>query len=418
MKYIIHISDIHIRNGDNICCRYDEYINVFNNLIDAINNEIKNKSDYIIVITGDIFHNKTNIGSYGLNLYKIFITKLAEITKVIIIPGNHDILQSDIDQPSLLYASSFVNNNLYILNDTATLIIDNIGFSHVAIQDTLNPNKTSGRLENLPSFPEITNEVDYKIALFHGTMNNVKLNNLKIADDSMRPYPFEWIKDYEYILLGDIHLRQKGTYNEKSLWAYAGSLIQQNYGENIIDHGFLIWDLENKKIKEVNVYNEKGYIYLKEENEIIKINYKNNYICLKTFIKNNLEYFPKNLEIKLISSINYKFLNNIFKEYDIEYNIISNKLCDINNTIINETEVELDLKDTPILDFNDQHYIKEYFKKFITEQQSIKLTNWLKNKETLLFNIENIPSSIKDDCIKRNKDINIAIKNCFNSEEV
>jgi len=422
MKQIIHISDLHIRNGDNISCRYDEYLNVFDNLIISINNEIINskinKNEYIIVITGDIFHNKTNIGSYGLYLYKLLITKLIEITKVVIIQGNHDISQSDAEQPSLLYASSFVNKNLYILNETSTLIIDNIGFSHVAIQDTLNSKKTSGRLENLPDFPEIIETVDYKIALFHGTMNSVKINNLKIADDTMHPYPFEWIKDFEYILLGDIHLRQKGTYKEKSLWAYSGSLIQQNYGENIIDHGYIIWNLENKTIKEVNVYNDKGYIYLKEEHEIIKINYKNNFICLDTFIKQNLDYFPKKLEIKLITSLNYKNLNSIFKKYNVEYNIISNKLCDYTDSTDIEITDELDNKDTTIMDFNDSQYIQEYFKKIITEQQSLKLNNWLKNKDTLLFDIDNVPLSIKDDCIKNNKEINTAINNCLKSDDV
>ena len=89
LKYIFHLSDLHIRNGDNKYSRYDEYNTVFNNTISSLNTNITNKnlskSDFVIIITGDIFHNKNNIGNYGLLLYKNFITELIKIGKVIII---------------------------------------------------------------------------------------------------------------------------------------------------------------------------------------------------------------------------------------------------------------------------------------------------------------------------------------------
>jgi DNA repair exonuclease SbcCD nuclease subunit len=110
LKYIFHLSDLHIRNGDKISCRYEEYNDVFNNTIISIKNEIKELelsfNDYIIVITGDIFHNKNNIGNYGLLLYKIFIENLVKIGRVIIFHGNHDKNQSEIDQPSLVFSSN------------------------------------------------------------------------------------------------------------------------------------------------------------------------------------------------------------------------------------------------------------------------------------------------------------------------
>ena len=36
LKYIFHLSDLHIRNGDYKYSRYDEYLNVFNNTIISI----------------------------------------------------------------------------------------------------------------------------------------------------------------------------------------------------------------------------------------------------------------------------------------------------------------------------------------------------------------------------------------------
>ena len=78
LKYIFHLSDLHIRNGDKKYSRYDEYNNVFNETITSLNNNITtmnlSKNEFIIIITGDIFHNKNNIGNYGLLLYKNFLS--------------------------------------------------------------------------------------------------------------------------------------------------------------------------------------------------------------------------------------------------------------------------------------------------------------------------------------------------------
>jgi hypothetical protein len=37
------------------------------------------------------------------------------------------------------------------------------------------------------------------------------------------------------------------------------SLIQQNFGENVSKHGFLLWDVENKTYTEHDVYNKYPY---------------------------------------------------------------------------------------------------------------------------------------------------------------
>lgn len=37
---------------------------------------------------------------------------------------------------------------------------------------------------------------------------------------------------------------------------YVGSLIQQNFGENVSNHGFLLWDVETKTFTEYNVNNK------------------------------------------------------------------------------------------------------------------------------------------------------------------
>ena len=417
IKQLFHLSDIHIRNGDERYCRFYEYKNVFTNLFNSIKKDIKSlnlkENEYIIIITGDIFHNKNNIGNHGLMLYKILIENLTEIGLTIILEGNHDSLQHEINQPSLV--TSTINiNNLIILNETKSFIIDNIGFSYVNIRDTLDNLSTSGRKNILKPFPIINEKVDYKIALFHGTFANVKLYNGTEVKEEYNPYPFEWIKDFDYALLGDIHLRQKNNYKEL-LWCYSGSLIQQNYGEDIIDHGYVIWDIYNKNIKERNIYNEKGYINIIENdnNFYIRLNGKYNNI-LEDYIKDNKEFFPLNLEIKLFSDIDFLKLNNILNKYNIKFNILSNKNIKHynDNTLINNNII----KDENI--YVDKENMLMYFKNELSNNQYDILLELINNNEKLLFNKEEYPEDLYEECIKKNKDISILINNCNKNEEI
>lgn len=44
--------------------------------------------------------------------------------------------------------------------------------------------------------------------------------------------------------------------------AYCGSLIQQNHGETLDGHGYLLWDVNNKTYESVDILNDYGYITL------------------------------------------------------------------------------------------------------------------------------------------------------------
>jgi DNA repair exonuclease SbcCD nuclease subunit len=183
LTHIFHLSDLHIRNGDNNYSRYEEYSQVFKETIVSINSNILELKlsfdDFIIVITGDIFHNKNVIGNYGLFIYREFVQALSNIGRLYIISGNHDYDQSDVNKPSLVYSSTFDIPNVFVLNISMSFIIDDIGFSFVSIDKTLDKYRNSGRIQDLPEFPIIPNPVKYKIALFHGSFASAKLYNGK-----------------------------------------------------------------------------------------------------------------------------------------------------------------------------------------------------------------------------------------------
>ena len=425
LRYIFHLSDLHIRNGDKISCRYDEYNDVFNETIISISNQIKKLNlllnEYIIIISGDIFHNKNIIGNYGLLLYKNFIEHLVKLGRVIIFHGNHDRNQSEIDQPSLVFSSTFNIDNLTILNDSTTFNIDNIGFSYVNIDDTLDIYRNSGRIQDLPTFPEIIGDVKYKIALFHGSFQNAKLFNGDCIRDENNPYPLEWVKDFDYVLLGDIHKRQVFNYKKKTICGYSGSLIQQSFGENVVEHGYLIWDLENKKINEINVYNKIGYINIKEnetEEILIRINGKYE-ILLKDYINNNKKYIPEKLEIKTFSKINFQNLNSLLKSFNISFNIISRldetKFIGQKEEDYIATEI---YNEAQMINIVDNSFILDYFSKYLSSDKLKILHNIILNKEQLLFDISKYPDDLHSECVKRNKELSLEILKCVKSDDI
>jgi DNA repair exonuclease SbcCD ATPase subunit/DNA repair exonuclease SbcCD nuclease subunit len=427
LNYIFHLSDLHIRNGDKISCRYDEYNGVFDNTIISIKNKIDELkltfNDFIIIISGDVFHHKNSIENYSLLLYKNFIEKLVKLGRVIIFHGNHDKNQSEIDQPSLVYSSSFNIENLTILNDTTTFNIDNIGFSYVSIDDTLDIYRNSGRIQDLPRFPEIIGDVKYKIGLFHGTFAKVKLYNGEEIREDTKPYPLEWIKNFDYLVLGDIHKKQIFNY-KKTICGYSGSLIQQSFGENVIDHGYLLWHLENKKVEEINIYNNIGYINIKEnekEEILIRQNGKYEYL-LEDVIKMNEKLFPEKLEIKTFSKINFQNLNILLKSFNIKFIIISkiddnSFIRDIKPDLIDNITSDIYNSNEISLIVNDD-YLLSYFKKTLTSKKYNLLSMFIKDKDTLLLDETNINDDLINECKKKNLELKPLIRNCINQNEI
>ena len=428
IKYIFHLSDLHIRHGDKLQSRYEEYKLVFDNTIISIKNKIDELAltfnEHLIIITGDIYHNKNVIGSYGLLLYRTFIQELTKLGRVIVFPGNHCFVQSDTEMPNLLYSSSFEIDNLIVLNETKSFIIDNIGFSYVAIHTTLDIYRNSGRIQELPEFPKILEDVKYKIGLFHGTFAKVKLYNGEEIREDTKPYPLEWIKDLnlDFMLLGDIHKRQLFNY-KKTICGYSGSLVQQNYGEDILDHGYLLWDLKNKKVEEINIYNNIGYINIKEnekEEILIRMNGKYEYL-LEDIIKKNELLFPTKLEIKTFSKINFYNLNTLLKSFNINFIIISKIDDDVfikdNRTDLIDNITSDIYNSNEISSIVNDDYILKYFKKMLTPKKYTLLSLFIKDKNALLFD-ETINDNLIIECKKKNLELKPLIELCNKEYEI
>ncbi len=376
ITHIIHLSDIHIRTGNLEQSRYNEYISVFDNLFFSLKQHTFINTS-LICITGDIFHNKSKIENYGLHIFQYLISNLTKIAPIIIIPGNHDFRQDFPNEPSLLSSILTPSDKIYYLDKTQIFNFQNIQFSTVSVYDTLNKGNTSGISSILPKFPIDNNSTLFKIALFHGTFGKTKLNSNNNADEN-HSYPLQWIQDFDFALLGDIHLRQKGTYNNL-IYAYSGSLIQQNFGEEPILHGYYIWDLYNKKIKPINIYNDIGFLNLSFHQDNWNIKYKGQYVSLSTFIQN--KDFPKKPIIRINTTYtNHQFsiLDTLFKQYNIQY--------------------QLNLNIQPNITHYQSHTNNHYYdkNKWIDYFQNDTIKKWISNPETLI-----IPNNILTDNIKK-----------------
>jgi len=113
---VFHISDIHIR----LYRRSKEYVLVLENLLRTINERKDEHS--IIIVTGDIFHSKTEMSPESVNLGIMFLDELSKTLPTIVIAGNHDANLSNnnrLDSLSPLVSTiNEYNKNLFYYKDT------------------------------------------------------------------------------------------------------------------------------------------------------------------------------------------------------------------------------------------------------------------------------------------------------------
>ena len=91
------------------------------------------------------------------------------------------------------------------------------------------------------------------MVLFHGTVDRAETDlGFRLPSD----VHINKFKGYDLGLLGDIHKRQH--LNDDETISYCGSLVQQNHGEGL-SHGYLLWDVPNRKSKYIEIPNDYGY---------------------------------------------------------------------------------------------------------------------------------------------------------------
>jgi len=146
--------------------------------------------------------------------------------------------------------------NLTYLKDTQVYGIGDVDFAVFSIFD----NK-----DNWPKADTLF--ANKKIALFHGPVDNSTTDVGYVV--SSRHFTTDIFDGYDLALLGDIHKRQAMVSPSGCKVVYAGSLVQQNFGETLDKHGFLVWDLDTMTYEEVDIQNDYGYYTMDIVNGVV-----------------------------------------------------------------------------------------------------------------------------------------------------
>ena len=239
---VYHLADLHIRNLQ----RHKEYRQVFRKFLKQVKED--KIEDSVIYIAGDIAHAKTEMSPELVKEISWFLTECAKLREVILITGNHDCNLNNQHRLDVLtpIIDNLKNPRIHYLRDTGVYNIHNLTFVVYSIMD----NK-----ENWPKGELV--EGENTICLFHGPVNKAQTDiGYTVSSNSFQVDMFD---GFDMAMLGDIHKRQTFGEGYEHI-AYAGSMIQQNHGELLENHGYLLWDIPTRTFTEHHIHNDYGFL--------------------------------------------------------------------------------------------------------------------------------------------------------------
>ena len=244
---IVHLADIHIHNEIK---RHPEYRIQFQKLYNKLK---KDKPDRIVIV-GDIFEDFIEISNEAKILAGEFLNNLSKICKVIITRGNHDLRKRNLDRlDSILTIVELIDNkNITYYNQTGFYSDDNIMW---CVHNHGEKNSQGFRSNPWNDCVVPTDIKEYvTIDLYHDPVNGCLMDNGYVNNKTSLPSIGDMKGDYSF--LGDIHLMQFFSKTK----AYCGSLIQQDFGEPLENHGYILWDLNTKSGKHIHIDSDYTFI--------------------------------------------------------------------------------------------------------------------------------------------------------------
>ena len=234
---IAHVSDLHIRNF-----KYrDEYKKAFENLYA----QLRELKPDLIINTGDTVHSKLAVSPELFDDVATHCLKMSSIAPYWIILGNHDLNlkntgRTDAISPIVRAIHGRTEHGVELMDDgpgwgpNESYWWERSGdaaakeFWHYDIRRRRDPSK-------FKIDPEKIN-----IGLYHGSISGCVTDiGFVMEEGESEISKFDGM---DYVLMGDIHKRQ--SFRDGRI-RYPGSLIQQNYGEELVK-GFLLWEITSK----------------------------------------------------------------------------------------------------------------------------------------------------------------------------
>lgn len=223
---IAHISDLHIRNF-----KYrSEYINAFQDLY----RQLAALKPDLVINTGDTVHSKLAVSPELFDDVANHMLAVSSIAPYWLILGNHDlnlknVARTDAISPIVRALQGRTEHELRLLTSGVHRFLDpQLGSADFWSYDirghdgfTVDPTRLN-------------------IGLYHGSISGCTTDIGFVMEEGEAEV--SKFAEMDYVMLGDIHKRQ--SFRDGRI-QYPGSLIQQNYGEELVK-GFLLWDIRSK----------------------------------------------------------------------------------------------------------------------------------------------------------------------------
>ena len=340
IRKIFQVSDIHIRNFK----RHDEYRRVFEKLYDYIRQNFTQED--LICLTGDIVHAKTDVTPELVEEVQTFLKNLADIGRVLLIPGNHDAnLNNDHRMDALTPIVNALNHpNLTYLKKTCAYDIydNNVTFYHWSVFDDHTEYPKCVRLQD-----------DFKICLYHGPVSGtITESGFGLFDNDVKVEDFE---GFDLVLLGDIHKTQ--FLNEEKTIGYPGSLVQQNHAESLV-HGIYVWDLATKSAEFVEIENDTAFYTIE----------------IDAGVYQPLPKLPKNLYLRVkYRNTDQSEIKRIVAEIKQEHNVLETSLMKIRDFTNSSNEnKKLNVHNVRDIDYQNSLLVDFLKEKYDLDDQSVK----------------------------------------------
>lgn len=235
---IVHFSDLHIR-------LFKDH-ELYRKIITQALHEWKAIAPDRIVFTGDLVHSKNQMTPELVEFVAWVLSECSKISKTILIIGNHDFLENNINRLDALtpIIDSLKNDMIVYYKDRGVYEDENINWCVYSLME-----------HNLP--PEIKKSQKKNIGLFHGPIRGLYTDIGYKFEDGFDTSKF---KGCDLVLCGDIHKRQVFDIPGGKKAYMIGSLIQQNFGETIRKHGYGVYNIDEDKYEFIDIPNPKPFL--------------------------------------------------------------------------------------------------------------------------------------------------------------
>ena len=249
IQKLYHCADLHIR----LYKRHDEYREQFQKFFDSVKQDIEEnkltREEVRIVIAGDIVHSKNQMTPELINIVTWFFKSCCDIADTIVILGNHDFLANNLDRMDALtpIIETMGDDRLKFLKHTGCYEDNNIVWCvYGHMEESQRPNIEEAR--------EKYGDKTY-VGLYHDPLIGLKTNVGFEFEDGQDISIFDGC---DFVCCGDIHLYQVMNYHGTPI-VQPSSMIQQDFGESVGNHGYVIWDVKTKEHNHINLESDYGF---------------------------------------------------------------------------------------------------------------------------------------------------------------